>query len=301
MIDMIILQAISAYSIPLGKKLLLYSPPFFLAGSRLFLAGILLLSYHCGYKKKSITIAKHQWYTYLQIIFFGVYAKYLLRYWSLQYLSVTQMSCFFLCTPFIAAVLCAFLGLEALAVYQLGGMLIGLLGMVPLFLVTSDYAQLTHAFWSFSIPEVVLFLAILAHCYSMILTQKLMREGQQPVILANGVRMLGGGFACLCTAIMIEGFFPITQFVPFISGIIVLIILSNVVCHSWSMHLHTKYSVTFLSFADLLSPLFTGLYGWFLFSEKLTWHYGISMLLSLVGLYLLYIDNMKKSPLHNFS
>jgi len=53
MIDIIALQALFGASIPISKKLLSYSPPFFLAGSRLFLAGIVLLAYNQFYKKRN--------------------------------------------------------------------------------------------------------------------------------------------------------------------------------------------------------------------------------------------------------
>ena len=293
MIDIVVLQALFGTSIPISKILLSYCAPFFLAGSRLFLAGLVLLVYNQFYKKRAIVFDTHHLLLYFQIMFFGVYAKYMLRYWSLQYLTAIKMSFIFNVTPFVAAILSFFAFREKITFKQLLGMIVGCLGILPILLTTTTSEQLMGEMLFVSVPELVLLLAIIAHCYGMIIARKLIRESNQPVSLTNGIRMIGGGFLCLLTAIVIEGPFPVTQVVPFTTGIIVLIIISNIICHGWYLQLLKTYSVTFLSFTDFLSPLFTAFYGWLFLHEIVTWHYALSAVLVFVGLYIFYKDELK--------
>jgi len=290
MVDIIILQALFGTSIPISKKLLAYCAPFFLAGSRLFLAGIILIAYNQFYKKRTILFDAHHLLLYFQLIFFGVYIKYMLRYWSLQYLAASKMAFFFNITPFIAAIFSFFAFNEKITLKQLLGMIIGCLGIVPILYTTTTGEQLVGELFFISIPELVLLLAIISHCYGMIVARKLVKESNQRVSLTNGIRMLGGGFLCLLTAIIIEGPFPITQVVPFSIGIVGLIIISNIICHGWYLQLLKTYSVTFLSLADFLNPLFAAWYGWFFLHETITWHYGVSVILVFFGLYIFYQD-----------
>ena len=293
MIDIVALQALFGTSIPISKKLLQYAPPFFLAGSRLFLAGVILLCYSCLYKKKRIAFDWHHILLYAQIIFFGVYAKYMLRYWSLQYFTATKMSFIFNITPFVAAILSYMVFHETITIKQLLGMIIGFMGVMPILATTSSAEHLVGELFFISLPELVLLLAIVAHCYGMIIACKLIRDSKQSVGLTNGIRMLGGGALSLLTAFAFEGFFPVTDVVPFTIGITALIIISNIICHSWYLQLLTIYSVTFLSFTDFLSPLFTAFYGWLFLHETITWHYVVSTLLVFIGLYIFYQDELK--------
>ncbi len=293
MIDIVVLQALFGTSIPISKQLLSYCAPFFLAGSRLFLAGIVLIAYNQFYKKRSIAFDTHHLLLYFQIMFFGVYVKYMLRYWSLQYLTATKMSFIFNITPFVAAVLSFFAFHEKITLKQLLGMIIGCLGILPILLTTTTSEQLMGELFFISVPELVLLFAIVAHCYGMIIARKLIRESHQPVSLTNGIRMIGGGLLCLLTAFVLEGAFPVTQIIPFSIGLTALIIISNIICHGWYLQLLKTYSVTFLSFTDFLSPLFTALYGWLFLHEIVTWHYGLSAILVLVGLYIFYQDELK--------
>ncbi len=286
MIDVVVLQALFGASIPISKKLLQYASPF-------FLAVFIFLFYSCLYKKKRIECDWHHILLYAQIIFFGIYAKYMLRYWSLQYLTATKMAFIFNITPFVAAIFSFIAFHEKITLKQLLGMLIGFVGIIPILLTTSSAEQLVGELFFMSLPELVLLLAIVAHCYGMIITRKLIRDKKQSVGLTNGIRMLGGGLLSLLTAFAFEGFFPVTDVVPFSIGIIVLIVLSNIICHSWYLKLLKTYSVTFLSVTDFLNPLFTASYGWLFLHETITWHYVISTILVFIGMYTFYQGELK--------
>jgi len=275
----------------------MYCPPFFLAGSRLLLAGIILLGYSKWHTKQAAVFGMSHAGLYCRMLFFGVYAKYMLRYWSLQYVSATKMAFIFPITPFVSATL-SFLTVQEKGTFkQCIGMLIGFFGIMPIILSTSTREQLAGELFFISLPELALLFAIIAHCYGMIVTRTLLRTKSQPVLLVNGIRTIGGGLLCLFTAFITEGLFPVTQVVPFIFGITILIIMSNIICHGWYLHLLKRYSVTFLSFTDFLNPLFTAVYGYFFLQEILTWHYAVSAVLVCIGVYVFYTDELKGVPI----
>ncbi len=293
MLDVIALQALYGASIPISKKLLHYAPPFFLAGFRLFLAGALLLFYSCLYQKKRTAFAWKDVLLYVQIIFFGVYAKYTLRNWSLQYLSASKMAFLFNITPFIAALISYVVSGQTITRKQLIGVSVGFLSVIPIILTTTPIEQLMGELFFISLPEVVLLGAIGAHCYSMIITRTLIKEHRQPVILINGIRMIGGGLLCLVTSYMTESACVITNTAGFVCGVLTLLIISNIICHNWYLSLLKRHSVTFLACMDYLNPLFTALYGWLFLHELITWHYIVSAACIVAGLYVFYQDESK--------
>ena len=103
MIDVVALHALFGTSLPISKYLLNFSPPFFLAGIRMFIAGSILLAFNYFRKKQFAGINRSHLYDYAQIIVIGMYLKYMLRYWALDYLPASKMAFLFNSGPFFAA------------------------------------------------------------------------------------------------------------------------------------------------------------------------------------------------------
>ena len=297
MFDIILLQALYGASVPINKSLLLYAQPFFAVGLRLSVVGFILTFYAIIYKRHKALPTRSTIFYYAQISVCGIYAKYMLRNWSLQHLSVTKMACIFSITPFIAAIVSFFMLAERVSRKQILGMFLGCLSIAPLLAYAPPQeVPLRESLHMMAlVPELVLVLAIIAHCYGMIITKIVLNDHQQPVILVNGLSMLCGGMLCLVSAWYYEGLFPVNQVAPFALGTVSLIVLSNVVCRSWYLYLLKRYSVTFLSCTDFLSPIFATLYGYLVCGETLTYHYIGSFLLLGMGLFIFYRDELVKS------
>ncbi len=292
MLDIIALHALFGSSIPISKKLLGFVSPVFLTGIRMSIAGFLLVGFNLLRKKRIDKIPKQMWWQYAQIVFVGVYLKYILRSWALACMPAVKLVFLLNVAPFVAAFLSYLVFRETLTRIQWIGLCIGILGSLPILLTSSYSEQAIGEMFFISWPECFVFLSIVAHCYGLIVSRTLIRDNNHSVSLTNGVRMLGGGLLALVTAFFIEDT-SIHNMVPFLGWLGLLIIISNVICHNLYLRLLKHYTVTFVSFSDFLSPLFAALYSWLLLHETITWHYVLSGGIVLLGLYLFHSDELK--------
>ncbi len=294
MLEIIALHALWGSSIPMSKKLLEYASPFLLTPLRMLIAGFLLLLINVVRKRKIGISGSQFWFYNLQIIC-AVYAKYMLRYWGLDNMPASKMAFLLNIAPFVTALFSFIAFKELLSRKQWVGLLIGFLGMIPIFLTSSTSEKSLGEFLSISWPEIAVFAAVCMNSYAAILSRIIIHRHQHSVVLSNSVRMIGGGILAALTLFFIDVPFTITAVGPFIGWLSVLIIMSNIICHNFHLYLYKFYTATFIAFTDFLSPLFTALYSWLFLKEIITWHYGVSAVMVLAGLYLFYQDELKTS------
>jgi len=290
----ILLQALFATSFPMGKYLLSFAPPLFLSGARMLIAGGILLIYQYFLPSKKISIKRNHFWIFAQIIILGMYATYGLRLYALNVLPVWKTSFFYNFSPFLSALYAYFLFNEKLSTKQWLGLSLGLIGMIPILISSSPAEATIGEFFYISKYEVFLMLSVSLHCYSWILIQKLVRHKKYDTSIVNGICMASGGLLSLATSYAIEGPAPIYNPSAFCKGLLIMIFISNIVCHNIYAGLLKKYSATFMSFTSFLSPLFAALYGWAFFQEKISWHFYLSIIIVLIGLYIFYQDELKK-------
>ncbi len=217
----------------------------------------------------------------------------MLRYWALDHLSAVKLSFLTNSAPFIAALFSYLAFKQKLSFKQWIGLCIGFVGFIPILLTSSSAEQLVGELFFLSWPELAVFAAVAAHCYGMIVSQKLVRDENRSAALTNGVRMFGGGVLALITSYMVERGATVTNIESFMGWLALLILISNIICHNFYLRLLKRYTVTFVSFTDFLSPLFTAFYGWLFLKETITWHYFLSVGIVFFGLYLFYQDELK--------
>lgn len=286
--SVIFLQSLFACSTPINKFLLGISSPLALMSTRLFVSGLILLGgfFVYGLRNRLEVIDTEHIHLFIQKVFFGSYLKYLLKYWGLQYMSSIKMAFLLYSTPFVAAALNFLVNGEHLSYRQCVGMIIGFLGVLPVFFVRADGAEIfknSHFFW---LPECAVIIAVGAHCYGTLCTQKLIRTHQYSAPLIGGVSALSGGFLALFTAFALREPLWISDIKTFVPWFFVLILISNVISHTWYIRLLKKHSTTFLALAEYINPLLIALYSMLFLHEKMSWHYGVSGLIVLCGLWL---------------
>lgn len=292
MIVLVALQALWAISIPISKILLTVAPPILVTGIRMTLAGILLLAYQYLFTQSRNALSKQHWLLYAQIIFFGIYLKYILRNWGLIALTTTKMAFMLNITPFFVALFSYWFFKERLSGQQWVGLILGFAGLIPILCLSCPGEIWYKNMFFFSWAELAIFAEIAAHSYALILTRKMVKDAGHDVSLTNGIRMLGGGILALLTALCVENCAPALQEPTFYAWVAVLIVISNVICHNFYIYLLKQYSATFLSFTDFLSPLFVAFYGWLFLHETISWHYYIAGITIFIGLYLFYKDEL---------
>lgn len=265
------------------------------------LAGILLLSYLFLFRRKVFKIKKEDIFLFLRVAFFHVYIAFIAEFWALQYVSSSKTNLIYSLTPFIAAILSFFLLKERLTSKKVIGMTLGVLGLCPILFSQNSGLLVTTDFFNISIPEIVLLVAVASASYAWFDIKKLMNKGYS-LILINGLAMLVGGIGAFCTSLGTEDWssgIPVTEFLPFLKYVLILIFLSNVVFYNMYGTLLKKYSITFVTFAGFLCPLFGTFFGWFFRDESITWHYWVSLGTISIALMIFYreeLKNMIKKP-----
>jgi len=259
----------------------------------MFLAGLALLTYQYFSPRQHFQIkAKDFWY-YIQIIFFSIYINYILRFLALRDLSSAKTSFLFSLTPFISAIYTYIFFKEKITRKQFIGLIIGFLGIIPILITMSPVEHKINKLLFFSWQECAIFLSIACNCYGWIVMRKLVHKKNYSPLMVNGITMAAGGLLALITSYFLEGPVNITHPKQFITGLIVIIIVSNIICHNLYGYLLKIYTPTFLSFAGFLMPVFTTLYSIVFLDETITWHFYLSSIIVLCGLLLFYQEELR--------
>jgi drug/metabolite transporter (DMT)-like permease len=297
MLLVVLLYAILASTFVFAKKTLVYSQPFFLIGFRMILAGSILLFYQV-FSKKSFRIQKTDFWLFFKVALFHIYFAFILEFWSLQYLSAIKVTMIYSATPFIAAILSYFLLNEKLSWQKVLGIGIGLGGLLPILVSQAGESAGCRDLLCISLPEGVLFLAVISGAYAWFLVKELMNKGYG-LGMINGVAMLVGGVLSMITAGAFEGFSgPVSNWPMFLGWLALLILSANIIVYNFYGWLLKFYSITFVTFAGFLSPAFGTIYEKIFFDGKITWHYFVSLLLVTLGLYIFYREELRARDFH---
>jgi drug/metabolite transporter (DMT)-like permease len=281
----------------MGKMLLASTTPFFLNGIRMTIGGLILLTYLFFYAHEHFVFKRKHLNWYLQMIFFGVYITYSLRFWGLNYMQAAKTNFIYNISPFMAAIFSYLFFNERLTGRKWLGLIIGLIGMLPI-LTTSSFneksiGEVTFLSW----PEIAVIISVITHTYSWIIMRKLVKEKNYSPMMINGLSMTCGGILALITSYFVDGTMAIHTDSParFFAILACIILVSNIICCNLYGHLLKRYTATFLSFSGFLSPLSTALYGWLLLGEKVTWHFYISSIVVFIGLYIFYQEELQET------
>ena len=116
--------------------------------------------------------------------------------------------------------------------------------------------------------------------------------------MANGVSMAFGGALALIHSLFVDRWspWPVVEgsFTPFLGGILVITLISNIICYNLYGYMLKKFTATFLSFAGLLSPVFASFNGWLLLGEKPSPIIFLSTLIVSLGLWVVYQAELKQ-------
>ena len=96
----ILLYALFGSSFPISKTLLGFADPIFLTGIRMFTAGSALLIYQYNFAHHKFSFDRKHIFLYLQIVIFGIYLTYILRFWGLASLTNAKTAFLFNVMPF---------------------------------------------------------------------------------------------------------------------------------------------------------------------------------------------------------
>jgi drug/metabolite transporter (DMT)-like permease len=161
-------------------------------------------------------------------------------------------------------------------------------------MTTSITEQKIGELFFLSWQELATLASVALHSYCWIIVRILVKEKKYTPMTVNGIGMIAGGLIALITSYYVDGPLPIEKPLFYMKWFIVIVLISNVICHNLYAYLLRHYTATFMAFAGFLGPLFSALYAWGLLGEQITWHFFISSILIFIGLYLFYREELCK-------
>lgn len=290
------LFAMFASVFTIAKTGLQYAEPFFFVGTRMILAGVVLLAYQFFFQRQSWKFDKKHLWQILRLAAFNIYLTNVFEFWGLKYLTSFKTCFIYSLSPFLSALFSYFIFSEKMNVKKWIGLIIGFVGLIPILLNDTTSKELTGNIWFLSWAEVAVITAVVCSVYGWILLRQLVKDGGYSPFMANGMSMLIGGIMSLFHSFVFESWdpVPVSQPFPFLECTILLIIISNIICYNLYGSLLKRYSATFMSFAGFSTSTFTALLGWLWLGEAVTWSFYLSTAIVFSGLLLFYQEELRQ-------
>lgn len=284
-----------------GKLALEHTSPLFLTGTRMCLAGTILLLYQFMFNRKDFILRKEHFWPLIWIALTGVYLTNALEFWGLQYMEAGKACFLYSFTPIATAILSYFWFGEKLTYQKLLGLGLGILGFVPI-LVTHSSAETRAGAWGLlSLAELAILGAAVATSIGWTLMRIMVKNHHYSSVMSNALTMLLGGVFSLIHSYFEDGWapLPIEGFYPFLGWMLVLCLVSNLISYNLHAHLLKKFTATYLSFAGLTQPIFAAFFGWIFLQEIMSLYFWISALCVTGGLYIYYREELRQGQILN--
>lgn len=295
----IVLYAGFASVFTFSKLALGVSEPFFLIGSRMFLAGALLLGYLAITDRKALKLSRNALKLAFALGALNIYLTNAFEFWGLKYLTSFKTCFIYSLSPFASALLSYFLFSERMTNKKWLGLLIGFSGFIPLFISHSDEELKAGTLFNLSWAEISVAMAALTSVYGWILLKQLVSEEKVPFLAANGYSMAIGGFIALIHSFATETWapIPVSDYSIFLFGFVALLLISNFLCYNLYGWLLKSFSATFLSFSGFLTPIFSAFFGWYFLGETIDLPFYLSAAIVFSGLMIFYQEEIALVPL----
>lgn len=292
----ILLFVLFASLFTLQKETLNYCEPFFLVGSRMLMAGAVLLGYMAIKHRPALAKIRVEHITGVGLLALSnIYLTNIFEIWAIQHMVSSKACLIYSLSPFVSA-LVAFLVLkETMSRKKIIGMAVGFLGLLPMLFAQSTEELSAGKFMMFTLAELSIVGAVFCSVYGWIMLKKVMRDYDYSPLVANGLSMiLGGAFALGHSYFAGENWapLPITQVQPYIINTIIMCIISNIICYNLYGYLLKRFTATFMSFAGLVTPIFASLFGYLWLGEVISWHFFVSIALFTTGLFIFYREEI---------
>jgi drug/metabolite transporter (DMT)-like permease len=292
----LMLYALFASVFTIAKTGLEHAQPLFFVGSRMMLAGVILLGYQFCFNRQEFKVSKLPFWKLVRLAIFNIYLTNVFEFWGLQYLTSFKTCFIYSLSPFVSALLSYFIFSETMNWKKWAGLIVGFLGLMPILMNESSQEMAAGRIFLFSWAELAVMAAAVCSVYGWILLRQVVKDESCSPAIANGMSMLIGGAIALCHSYFVEKWdpIPVQDFMIFAECAILLIVISNLICYNLYGTLLKRYSATFMSFAGFSTPMFTALFGWLYLGEIVTWPFYLSAFIVFMGLLLFYQEELQR-------
>lgn len=294
----IVMYALWSSVFSLGKMALAYSPPIFLTGFRMLLAGVIISAYLFIMKKNAFKLQKKQFLSIVLLAFFSIYLTNILEFWGLQHLSAAKTCFLYSLSPFFAALFSYIHFKEKMNATKWLGLGIGFIGFIPVLLTQTGSEELLSVGSFLSWPTLAIMGAALFSVYGWVLLRIVVKNSEVSPLVVNGSSMVIGGLLALAHSSIVDTWNPIPiasgHFSDVLKGVLLMTLISNIVCYNLYGMMLKRFTATFLSFVGLLSPIFASLNSWLFLGEKPSWIIFLSTSVVSLGLWIVYRAELKQ-------
>ncbi len=291
MVGVALLYFLLAISLIFNKQMIMHGQPIFSQGIRLMFSGsiFLFINYIIG-KKKSPIGYKYIW-LFAQLSLFLFCIAYSLNIITMNKFSTAQFSFLLNLSPFLSALLSYFYLSEKLNRNKCIGLFIGFLGFIPLLFMKSN---MHNNMTLLSFFGLLAFGSILSYTYGLLVLRKINELKKYSSFFITGIAMFCAGFFTLILSFSLESWKThlIVDSKSFFLYLTSIILIGDILVFSLYNKLLRQYTVTFITFAGFLYPLFSALLGWAFLHEPLTWHFFVASIIVFIGLYIFYKEEI---------
>lgn len=271
-----------------------YASPVFFIGLRMGIASLSILGYlllrrtRLRIRRKDIP----------EIILLGltlVFIPFINEGFALKYLLPAEVSLLWRLCPFVTAFFAWLLLNERLTRKKLFGLVIGILGFIPILLHESAGERVLATFLHISLADVAVLVAVISLAFAWNLFKRLLRRGYKPLVL-NGWAMLIGSILAFTASPFVEIWDPVpaTNWPVIVACGFALALIGGVVCENLYGYMLRHYTTTFLSFAGCVVPFFTAFFQWIFLDQPISWIFWVSMTIIIFGLFLFYKEELRE-------
>ncbi len=286
----------SCFSI--GKLALQFSTPLFFTGARMILASALILGYLFIKKRDQMSLSRKQFIPIVLLAILSMYFTNALEMYGLKHLSAAKTCFIYSLTPFFSAFFSYLHFNERMTKKKWIGLIIGFLGIAPIFFTQTGSEGLLRSMFFISLPEIAIIGATLFSVYGWVLLRVLVKNNSLSPLTANGWSMLIGGALALTHSYFLDSWLPVPIAAGgmggFLQGTILITLISNIFCYNLYGYLLKKYTATLMGFIGLLSPIFASLSEWILLKTPPSPIIIISTLVVVSGLWMVYQEELKQ-------
>ncbi len=289
-----LLYALFASVFTIGKASLSFASPFFIVGSRMLCAGLIMVTFQLVKDRKSFKMNRQSFISVLLFAALGIFITNVCEFWSMQFLTSSKTCFLYSASPFLSAFFSFLILKETMTQKKWWGLSIGLVGLIPI-IWSGSVGSHTGGLLAFSWPEIILLVGIITSALGWIFLRKTVAHQTINLFVANGLGMLVGGIITLGYSICVESWnpVPVLQWAGFLKTSVALLIVSNLLAYNLFGFLLKRYSATFMSFAGLSTPFFASLFGWFFLKEVIPWPLWLGLAILSIGLVLFHQEEIK--------
>jgi drug/metabolite transporter (DMT)-like permease len=235
----------------------------------------------------------------INLTVFNIYLTNVPEFWGLQFLSAAKASFIYNFSPFFAALLSYFVFGEVMTRNKWLGLVIGLLGFLPILIHEPLNMQSWGGFAFLSWPEIALLTAAISTVIGWISMRYLIKANIYSSITANGISMLLSSILIFPTSLLVEQWdpYPVMNWSKFIFYLLILTLISNIIAYNTYGILLRRYTATFLLFAGFTGPLFAALFSWLFLRETVSWCFFLSVIIVFTGLFIFYREELQHGPI----